>query len=116
MAEHRIYLSPSFQEQRFKSNFVFFNDVDKQLARCTRKIRVRLLSFYSPIDLPPSHLYIEGVQRRTFGAFHSEDYFPLPRIEGGKRHEDCHLYTGKMFTLQTKSIFHINRSHLSPWS
>lgn len=97
MGEQRIYLSPLFQHSTPKSEYVFTNVVDDQLTRCTKSLRVRLLSFYSPINLPPSYIYIEGMKRRSFGGLENEDFFPLPRSIGGKRHEDCHLYTGHFF-------------------
>ena len=96
MGEQRIYLSPLFQHSTPKSEYVFTNVVDDQLTRCTKSLRVRLLSFYSPINLPPSYIYIEGMKRRSFGGLENEDFFPLPRSIGGKRHEDCHLYTGQI--------------------
>ena len=96
MAEHRIFLSPLFQHSALKSDYVFTNDLDMQLTRCTKSLRVRLLSFYSPTNLPPSYIYIEGMKRRSFGGLENEDFFPLPKSIGGKRHEDCHLYTGQI--------------------
>ena len=96
MGEHRIYLSPLFQDTGLKSDYVFTNVIDTQLTRCTKSLRVRLLSFYSPTDLPPSYIYIEGLKRKSFGGVENEDFFPLPKSVGGKRHEDCHLYTGQI--------------------
>ena len=96
MGEHRIYLSPLFQDTGLKSDYVFTNVIDTQLTRCTKSLRVRLLSFYSPTDLPPSYIYIEGLKRKSFGGVENEDFFPLPKSVGGKRDEDCHLYTGQI--------------------
>ena len=96
MGELRVYLSPLFQETGLKSKYVFTNELDKQLTRCTQSLRVRLLSFYSPISLPPSYIYIEGMKRRSFGGLENEDFFPIPNLIGGKRHEDCHLHTGQI--------------------
>ena len=96
MGEHRIYLSPLFQHSDLKSDYVFSNEIDVQLTRCTKSLRVRLLSFYSSTNLPPSYIYIEGMKRRSFGGMENEDFFPLPKSIGGKRHEDCHLHTGQI--------------------
>lgn len=96
MGEHRIYLSPLFQDSALKSDYVFTNELDMQLTRCTQNLCVRLLSFYSSTNLPPSYLYIEGMKRRSFGRLENEDFFPLPKLIGGKRHEDCHIYTGQI--------------------
>ena len=84
MGETRIFLSPLLAEGGGTDGFSFTNKIDWQLLECTKILRVRLLSVYSPIDMPSARLYITGLRRQIFGQGLEDDFFPLVSIQGDK--------------------------------
>ena len=93
IGERRIYLSPFFHSDPKNTNTSFINKIDEELVNSSRKIRVRLLSVYSAVDLPKISLYIGGLRRKSFGAADHKTFFPFSPLHGGRRLEPRHLHT-----------------------
>ena len=85
IGERRIYLSPFFHSDPKNTNTSFINKIDEELVNSSRKIRVRLLSVYSSVDLPKISLYIGGLRRKSFGAGDHKTFFPFSPLDGGRR-------------------------------
>ena len=93
IGERHIYLSPFFHSDPENTNTSFKNKIDEELVNSSRKIRVRLLSVYSSVDLPKISLFIGGLRRKSFGAGEHKTFFPFSPLTGGKRLEPRHLHT-----------------------
>ena len=92
-----MILSPLFNEHGAgNSGFVFTNKIEEELLRSCTNLRVRLLSFYTPISIPAARLYIGGIRRSVFGEGPQDDFFYLGPLQGGERREDLHNHVAHL--------------------
>ena len=92
-----MILSPLFNEHGGgNSDFLFTNKIAEELSRSCANLHVRLLSFYSPSNIPAGRLYIGGIRRNVFGQGPEDDFFYLGSVEGGQRREDFHIHVAHL--------------------
>lgn len=96
MEEKRVFLSPILSNDTAASGFSFVNKIGTEFLECRKMLSVRLLSLYSPIDMLPSRLYINGLRRKIFGEGLQDDFFTIPQLEGGKVCEYTHTKAGHL--------------------
>ena len=91
-----MFLSPILSNDTAANGFSFINKIGSELLECRKTLSVRLLSLYSPIDMPPTRLYINGLRRKIFGEGLEDDFFAIPQLDGGKAQEYTHIKAGHL--------------------
>lgn len=91
MTDTRIILSPLFDvSQGVASGFA--NKIDHEMLNSYSSWCIRLLSFYSPIAIPATKMYLTGLRRKLFGRGHEDDFFYLGPVLAGERRESFHKH------------------------
>ena len=96
MNETRVFLSPLLSSDSTASGSLFTNKIGLELLDCRKTLSVRLVTIYSPSDLPPIRIYIKGLRRHIFGEGLEDDFFTIPHLQGGKVREFNHPRIGHL--------------------